>query len=124
MSTAALLQSAVSEPSFLRTCVCPPLSLSEMQKAGPGLGSAFCLRVQASRGQMIIMLSSLSHPAAQSFRRFDDPLPMARNRSDPGNATTTHAHVGTVRPAQHADENELAAAPLEHGPSRITLAGT
>ena len=70
------------------------------------------------------MLPGLNHPAAHPFRRFDDPLPMARNRSDPGNATTTRAHVGTVRPAQHADENEPAAAPLEYGPSRIALAGT
>ncbi len=70
------------------------------------------------------MLPGLIHPAAHFFRCFDDPLPMARNRSDPGDATTTLAHVGTIRPAQHADENELAATPLEYRASRITLAGT
>jgi hypothetical protein len=49
---------------------------------------------------------------------------MACNRNGPGNATTTGAPVGTVRPAQHANENEPAATPLEYRPTRITLAGT
>ena len=72
----------------------PALSLSEMQKAGPMIRTG---------------LLSARPPAAHPFRRSGDPLPMARDRS--GNATTTP--VGTVRPAQHAGENEPAAAPFE-----------